>query len=354
MLELTAKPDAAEALQRMERWWLRENDDRAILTIGVETPSRLEAKTFSSPREAWFDFDYRIERALADVEHGCYVAETFPCFEPNLGPDIVSTIFGLKLEFEPSTSWSVPIVDSIEELLSLKPDFGVDLWQDVEKLQRMAIEAGKGKWITLFTDLHPNMDVLAALMGQEPACIAVADEPDQVARAVEFVTPVCVEAYNRQIRPLEEANLPIGCWIRGLSRHRTYVPECDFSILIGPKFFKESVLPTIREEMKASDRNIYHLDGPGALRHLDAILEVPEIHAIQWVYGAGNGPARNWLPVYKKILDAGKGIRVEAEDCEDIRILNEELGSKGVWYAANFSAPDLEAANRIVNLLAKH
>ncbi len=121
----------------------------------------------------------------------------------------------------------------------------------------------------------------------------------------------------------------------------------------GLKYFKEFVLPTIREEMKASDRNIYHLDGPGALRHLDAILEVPEIHAIQWVYGAGNGPARNWLPVYKKILDAGKGIRVEAEDYEDIRILNEELGSKGVWYAANFSAPDVEAANRIVNLLAK-
>ena len=30
-----------------------------------------------------------------------------------------------------------------------------------------------------------------------------------------------------------------------------------------------------------------HLDGPGATRHIDALLEVPELTAIQYVIGAG-------------------------------------------------------------------
>ena len=217
----------------------------------------------------------------------------------------------------------------------------------------MAIEVGKGRWITLFTDLHPNIDVLSALMGPEALCMAIADEPELVAKAVEHVTLTCLDAYNRQILPLLDEGLPVGCWMRALSITRTHAPQCDFSAMIGPDFFQSSVLPSIRAEMAEADRNIYHLDGPDALRHLDALLLVPEIDAIQWVYGAGNGPARRWQHVYERILGAGKGVRVEAEDFEDIRVLNEVLGPHGVWYVANFTAPDRESAEQILDVLSR-
>ena len=351
MLELESKPDAEDALSRMEAWWSGENDERAILTIGIDSPTP-EPRIYATHRDRWLDFDYRIERAVQETSVRPTIAETFPVFEPNLGPDILSTIYGLDLTFEDSTSWGSPVIESLDRFFELAPDFCAELWQAMERLQRMAIEAGKGRWITLFTDLHPNIDILSALIGPQNLCLAIADEPKIVAEAVERLAPVCAEAYRRQLNPLLEAGLPIGCWMQAFSRSTTYVAQCDFSALIGPAFFRDSVFPAIRTEMAEAERNIYHLDGPDALRHLDLLLEAQEIDAVQWVYGAGNGPARRWLPVYRRIRDAGKAIRVECEDVEDIRFLNDELGPRGVWYAANFSAPDLPSAERILASLS--
>ena len=60
--------------------------------------------------------------------------------------------------------------------------------------------------------------------------------------------------------------------------------------------------------------NIFHLDGKGMLRHLDRVLEQPEIHAIQWVQGVGGDlPILQWLPVIRKIQAAGKGVVVDLQ-----------------------------------------
>jgi hypothetical protein len=50
------------------------------------------------------------------------------------------------------------------------------------------------------------------------------------------------------------------------------------------------------------------------LRHLDTILALPEIHAIQWVQGVGTDqPIMQWLEVIKKIQSAGKGVIVDLQ-----------------------------------------
>jgi len=50
------------------------------------------------------------------------------------------------------------------------------------------------------------------------------------------------------------------------------------------------------------------------LRHLDTLLALPEIHAIQWVQGVGTDqPILQWLEVIKKIQAAGKGVVVDLQ-----------------------------------------
>lgn len=346
-VKLRSKPDADEALDRMERWWLRENSDRPILTIGVQRPP-LKTKRYESQRERWLDFDFRVEQAIDEVEHGTYLGETFPTFEPNLGPDILSTIFGLDLEFAEDTSWGTPIVETLGEILDLKPCFDAPLWKAVERFQAMGLDAGDGRWITLFTDLHPNADVPAALLGPQALCLAFADDLDLVRQVIEHVTPACVEAYRRQIRPLIDAGLPVGTWIRAFSMKPSYVPEADFTALIGPEMFAAAVLPSILQELAETDRAIYHLDGPTSLHHLDLVLAVPNIHAVQWVFGAGNGPASRWAHIYRRILDSGKGIAVEAESPADILELHPILGNEGVWYRSNFEPLPLHEARELL------
>ena len=76
--------------------------------------------------------------------------------------------------------------------------------------------------------------------------------------------------------------------------------------------------------------NIFHLDGKGVARHLDLLLEIPEIHAIQWVQGFGKDkPMMQWVPLIRSVLDAGKSILLEVT-LEELEPLLHEIGTKGV------------------------
>ena len=74
--------------------------------------------------------------------------------------------------------------------------------------------------------------------------------------------------------------------------------------------FDEFVLPELAESCRKLDRTIYHLDGVGELNHLDSLLTIKELNAIQWVPGAGQPGRDKWPEVQKKIIDGGKNIQV--------------------------------------------
>jgi len=94
--------------------------------------------------------------------------------------------------------------------------------------------------------------------------------------------------------------------------------------------FDDVFLPGIARECRLAEASIYHLDGPQALTHLDSLLEIKELNAIQWVYGAGKGRASDWLHVYKKCQCAGKGIQLTAYP-DELDIIMENLKPEGVW-----------------------
>jgi hypothetical protein len=115
--------------------------------------------------------------------------------------------------------------------------------------------------------------------------------------------------------------------------------------MISPEMFERAVLPSLVAEMRSLDRSIFHLDGPDALRHLDRLLEVPGLHAVQWVYGAGNGPATRWIDVYRRIQAAGKGVQVIAGDLAEARAVAEQIRPEGAWFhiGGSYSRDDAEA-----------
>ncbi len=50
----------------------------------------------------------------------------------------------------------------------------------------------------------------------------------------------------------------------------------------------------------------------GVARHLDVLLEQPEIHAIQWVQGMSmDQPIMQWVPLIERVQAAGKSIIVD-------------------------------------------
>ena len=75
-------------------------------------------------------------------------------------------------------------------------------------------------------------------------------------------------------------------------------------------------MPSLRLQCQQLDFSLYHLDGPDAIRHLDALMEIEELNALQWTAGAGqpDGGNERWYAIYDKVRDAGKSLWVEIHD----------------------------------------
>ena len=110
--------------------------------------------------------------------------------------------------------------------------------------------------------------------------------------------------------------------------------------MISPIAYKEFVEAELLAELEWLDASIFHLDGPGALTHLDALLEIPSLNGIQWCYGAGQPTAAYWIPVLKKIQNAGKLIYINAAPV-DLDVLLEELKPEGLLLDINLIPNDL-------------
>ena len=107
---------------------------------------------------------------------------------------------------------------------------------------------------------------------------------------------------------------------------------------------RDLVYPTLITEMVGLERSIFHLDGPQALAHLDLALSLPGLTALQWVFGAGQGPAARWLDVYRHARAAGKSLQVTAADAQDALTVLRALGPAGLWFTIDRPFDSADAA----------
>jgi len=78
--------------------------------------------------------------------------------------------------------------------------------------------------------------------------------------------------------------------------------------------FDEFCMPVIRREAELFRHNVFHMDGPGVARHVDSILTLPNLAAVQWAQGYGpNKPIMQWIPLIQTIQQAGKSVIVDLE-----------------------------------------
>jgi hypothetical protein len=79
------------------------------------------------------------------------------------------------------------------------------------------------------------------------------------------------------------------------------------------------------------------------MHHLDALLNIDELDAIEWTPQSGieGGGHERWYPMYKKILDAGKCVQAIGVLPEQVKPLLDACGAPGLfilmWGAASES-----------------
>lgn len=152
------------------------------------------------------------------------------------------------------------------------------------------------------------------------------DDPDEVKRRIWEIHTLWHRFYNEINEVLQPVSPGYSDWAQIYSDKPSYVPQSDFSYMIGPGMFDEFVRPELEETCEKLRHTIYHLDGVGQLAHLDLLLQIKELDAVQWVPGDGKPDQSNWPEVYRKIHHAGKKIQLwHGFDCLDK--VNEQIGT---------------------------
>jgi hypothetical protein len=309
------KPDFETSLMRMEAFWEGELVDRPVVQFQLEKPyhqrAPLPVSRHPTSAERWLDPQYQAEYALTSLGNQVFLGDTLPVAFPNLGPELFSALYGCPLHFgDYGTSWTDPILHDWSQAEQLRLDWDHPLLKALVAITDAMIEAGNGKFITGMTDWHPGGDAIAAFRDPQNLAVDLISNLSDVLTLLDRVTIDYYRLYDIFYEKLRAAGLPISTWTPLASTRKYYVPSNDFSIMISNKMYVEIFLPGIIQECQFLDRSIYHLDGPGALRHLDTLLSIPELNAVQFVPGAGNEVFSRWVNVYQRIQAAGKGAQV--------------------------------------------
>ena len=153
------------------------------------------------------------------------------------------------------------------------------------------------------------------------------------------MTDFFAEIFDDIWKPIAAAGQPCTTWTPSLHMGRGTVLQCDFICMISPAMFAKIILPALQREVDYFEKSIYHLDGPGALRHLQTVLDMGGLNAVQWVCGAGQGSARDWIEVYRKIQAAGKAMEILCANFEEAVEVAKCIKPQGAWFHVYKSYP---------------
>ena len=341
---LSTKPDCAEALARVAAWLRGDILGRPPIRFSAHNSEygnrdRSLGRSWANLEARWRDITYQIDLFEHDLQHGSYLAETFPVYWPNLGPGVYAAMHGSHVAFGEVTSWTEPV----KEPRSVAMNWQHPYLADLDAMTRLSLERSQGRWYTGYTDLHGSLDCVADWRSPQQLCMDLMDDPELVDDLLVVAEKSFVSVFDHYDRMLKAANQPSVNWMGIPVDGRLHIPSCDFAFMISPKQYKRFYEPALTREIAAMTHNIFHLDGKGVARHVDSLLASPHIHAIQWVQGCGTDrPIMQWLPLIKKIQDAGKGVIVDLAPSE----LEEFIRSttpRGIYFCIDAPVKDQQA-----------
>lgn len=368
------KGDWAERKERFERWWRAENDDRPVLNIqaplrkGTTDPGNDRWVSSSSGENVveqttekdemdytsyWTDIHTVLNRFKGIFNATYYTAETYPRLFPNLGVASLAAFLGGCPVFAKDTIWYKAVFTDVEKV-DLEFDRKNPWLEWSLSFVRRAMALSDRAYLVGIPDIVENLDVLGCLFESGQVMLDIVDHPEHIHRLLRKVQEAWFKVYelHRSLTTDAEGYSNFGPF-QLLGKGRVAKLQCDMSAMISTDMFEEFVLPYLAEQVAFLDRSLYHLDGVDALRHLDLVLSLERLTALQWTPGSGkpDGGDECWDFIYRKALDRGKCIYALVAP-PNVEGFIRRFGSRGVYILTQ--AEDAEAAEALVKSVERN
>ena len=334
-MDLAWKENWAETQRHFNQWWKHEG--LVVGTWGPPTNHKPHAAIDLPPDAGAPDRFYRDAGYHADREHyrlanAYFGGDTLPLAETDIGPGSLALYLGAEAGIARDTVWFHPWMESIEQPVAF--DAANPWWQTTEATLSACVQRAAGRYLVGCPDLVENLDILAAGRGPETVMVDLVENPQAVLERLEEINQAWYEVYSRvhQIIHLPDGSSAFGAF-RLWGPGKTAKVQCDAAAMISPRMFRRFVQPFLAEQCAWLDQSMYHLDGRQCLCHLDALLEIEGLDAIEWTpdpsVPTGGDPA--WYDLYRRILKDGKSVQAVGVNPGEVKALLDAVGPKGMY-----------------------
>ena len=341
------KPNWEETKKHFVDWWKHEG-----LVLGMWGAPPAEQPRTNGPRPAapatvaaeYTDTSWRAAKIHDGLSRLAFPADILPLADTNIGPGSLALYLGSEPTFEPDTIWFSDVLRETDEPESLPPlrfDPENRWWKLTEDQLRRCRELAGNDYIVGCPDLVEGLDILATLREPQTLLMDMLERPEWVEEKLREIAAFWFDAYGRIYDIIRLGDGSSAYWAFYLwGPGKTAKVQCDMSAMFSPDMFARFVVPSLTEQCEWLDCSLYHLDGTQAMGHLDHLLGIEALDAIEWTPQAGieTGGSPRWYDLYRRILAAGKSVQVMDVEPEEIIPLLDAVGGKGVSITAKFGS----------------
>lgn len=349
------KPDWPKAREHFVKWWNREG-----MVLWLTAPRAEPVEPIDEPPcpedilARWCDPAYRVAAAQCHLSRTHYYADAFPHLSTQIGPGSLGTFLGAEPVFAETTVWYEPCIHEPETYGPVRFRAEGNRWFDAHlALIDEALARCDGRYKVGVPDLIENLDTLAALRDTERLMIDLVERPDWVLAKLAEINQAFFAAFDaifERVRDDDGGNAFIfNIWGPG----KTVKVQCDLACMLSPEMFRRFVCGPLAEQCRWLDYSMFHLDGEDAMQHVDALLEIDALDAVEWTprllytgdaSEAGGSP--KWFDLYRRILAGGKSVQAICVRPEQVVGLLDAVGPAGMYLSVY--APDEATADKVL------
>lgn len=338
------KDNWEQTQEHYRHWWRQEGP---VLTLSGlppldaardDVPLPPKPKT---PRERHTAPDWFASNQRYSLSRTRFPADNLPIAHTDYGCVQLAACFGAEPEFDDNTVWYRECIASPDDCPTLSLSKTEPWWKAYKRIMLQVQKSSQGDFLVGMPAFGSNLDVLAEMRGTQNLLYDLVDRPEWVVDKLEEVNHAffaAFEDYYEHISLTDDSSAYTFFHIWGPGKVSQV--QCDFAAMISPDMFKEFVVPPLQRQCEWLDCSLFHLDGPSCICHLDHLLAIPALDAVQWTPGAGQPGAGNakWYDLYERILGAGKSAQILGASVDEAKRILGAFGAKGVYLSVRVNS----------------